>query len=211
MGRTNSKDNLIYLYAQEHYYAHKLLAKENPSEKKLQFAWWNMCQCISEKREGCRISEEDYAEARITAAKANSDIKKGKPLSKEHKEKLKGRGKPVINLTTGKTYVSAYSASEETGVLASHIGDCCNGRAARAGQSEDGIPYIWRFVGEENIEFQKKDIFIQRKIKCVETEVIYESIRDAYRDTGVARTTIKTDCENSTPRKSKNRKHFCYV
>ena len=133
MGRTNSEDNLIYLYAQEHYYAHKLLAQENPSEKKLQFAWWNMCQCTSEKRNGCRISEEDYAEARIAAAKANSDIKKGKPLSKEHKEKLKGHGKPVINLTTGKTYVSAYSASEETGVLASHIGDCCNGRVARAG------------------------------------------------------------------------------
>lgn len=167
MGRTNSKDNLIYLYAQEHYYAHKLLAQENPTEKKLQLAWWNMCQCKNEKRDGYRISEEDYAKARIAAAKANSDIKKGKPLSKEHKEKLKGRGKSVINLTTGKTYISACAASEETGVLDNHIRDCCKGRIARAGQSENGIPYIWRFVGEENIEAQKKKyLYIEKSKMC---------------------------------------------
>jgi len=38
LGGTNDVNNLIYLYAQEHYYAHKLLAKENPSEKGLQLA-----------------------------------------------------------------------------------------------------------------------------------------------------------------------------
>ena len=35
MGGTNDSSNLIYLYAQEHYYAHKLLAYENPHEKGL--------------------------------------------------------------------------------------------------------------------------------------------------------------------------------
>ena len=30
MNGSNDEDNLVYLYAQEHYYAHKLLAIENP-------------------------------------------------------------------------------------------------------------------------------------------------------------------------------------
>lgn len=65
---------------------------------------------------------------------------------------------------------------------------------------------------EKKILFLKKnEVFIQRKIKCIETGVIYDSIRDAYRETGVGRRTIKTDCENSASRQSKNRKHFCYV
>lgn len=35
LGGLNTPENLIYLYAQEHYYAHKLLAQEYPKEKGL--------------------------------------------------------------------------------------------------------------------------------------------------------------------------------
>ena len=45
LGGSDDSDNLIYLYAQEHYYAHKLLALENKTNNNLQYAWWNMCQC----------------------------------------------------------------------------------------------------------------------------------------------------------------------
>ena len=38
LGGTNDKNNLIDLYAKEHYIAHKLLALENPSNNGLQFA-----------------------------------------------------------------------------------------------------------------------------------------------------------------------------
>ena len=43
MNGSNEQDNLIYLYAQEHYYAHKLLSQENPNNKQLQHAWIMMC------------------------------------------------------------------------------------------------------------------------------------------------------------------------
>ena len=36
MNGSNDEDNLVYLYAQEHYYAHKLLAIENPKNNGLQ-------------------------------------------------------------------------------------------------------------------------------------------------------------------------------
>lgn len=59
MGGTNDKENLIDLYAHEHYIAHKLLALENIKNQKLQYAWWQMCHC---KRDGrfYEVSAEDY-------------------------------------------------------------------------------------------------------------------------------------------------------
>ena len=44
-GGNNSVENLIDLYGQEHFIAHKLLAKENPSDKQLTCAWWIMSHC----------------------------------------------------------------------------------------------------------------------------------------------------------------------
>lgn len=211
MGGINDSSNLIYLYAQEHYYAHKLLAQENPHEKGLQLAWWNMCQCKQEGNRDYKISAEEYSLARINAAKIISETRKGIKFSEEHLEKLCQRGKPVINLTTGKVYNNAKIASDDTGVSSSHIGECCRGEVARAGESEDGIPYIWRFVGEEEKEFPNSRIFMQKKVMCIETQIVYESIREACRDTGVDRCTIKRDCEKNASRQKKKRLHFCYA
>lgn len=211
MGGTNDLNNLIYLYAQEHYYAHKLLAQENPHEKGLQLAWWNMCQCKEKGNRKYKISAEEYSQARTNAAKINSEARKGIKFSEEHLEKLRQRGKPVINLTTGEVYNNAKVASVATGVGASHIRECCKGEVARAGESEDGIPYIWRFIGEENKESSHNKIFMQKKVMCIETQIVYESVREACRDTGVDRCTIKRDCEKSASRQSKKRLHFCYA
>lgn len=65
----NSQDNLVDLYAEEHYMAHKLLALENPDNEKLQFAWWQMCHCKKDGRE-YEVSAEDYAAARESHALA---------------------------------------------------------------------------------------------------------------------------------------------
>ena len=43
MDGTDDEDNLIDLYAKEHFIAHKLLALENKENDKLQYAWWCMC------------------------------------------------------------------------------------------------------------------------------------------------------------------------
>ena len=41
-GGTDNKENLIDLFAKEHFEAHRLLALENPNDSKLVFAWWSM-------------------------------------------------------------------------------------------------------------------------------------------------------------------------
>lgn len=62
-GGDNNTNNLIDLYAEEHYIAHKLLALENLDNDKLQYAWWQMCHCKKDDREYI-VSAEDYAMAR---------------------------------------------------------------------------------------------------------------------------------------------------
>lgn len=60
LGGSNEKDNLIDLFAEEHFIAHKLLALENPDNDSLQRAFSTMAHV----RKGGRIfdvSEEDYA------------------------------------------------------------------------------------------------------------------------------------------------------
>lgn len=71
MGGEDTEDNLIYLYAQEHYYSHKLLALEHEDVPALQYAWWNMCHCrkANQKDRVYEVSAEDYAEARERFAK----------------------------------------------------------------------------------------------------------------------------------------------
>ena len=62
-GGNNCEGNLIDLFAEEHYIAHKLLALENPDNDKLQYAWWQMCHCKKDDRE-YTVSAEDYALAK---------------------------------------------------------------------------------------------------------------------------------------------------
>lgn len=101
MGGSNNEDNLIDLYAREHFIAHELLAEENPKNKGLQYAWWNMAhgtKTICQKRYKC--TPEEYEQAKIAFMKFN--VGKNAPMyGKKHTEETKrkisemGKGKMV--------------------------------------------------------------------------------------------------------------------
>lgn len=99
LGGTNDKDNLIDLFAKEHFIAHKLLVKENPTNKSLIYAWWTMCQIKGRDYQDRYIpTAEEYEEARIAIAIMESESRTGDknpmygrhiPMSEEQKEKLR--------------------------------------------------------------------------------------------------------------------------
>lgn len=64
MDGTDDEENLIDLFAREHFIAHKLLALENLENEKLVFAWWNMCQCTGSAKKRIGVTSEEYEEAR---------------------------------------------------------------------------------------------------------------------------------------------------
>ena len=162
-------DNLIYLFPQEHYYAHKLLAQENPENKELLYAWWMMGN-----KNNVSVTAEEYAELKnkfVNLAiiqntgennpfygkhhseetkKKMSEANKGREFSKQHKEKLSEQAK---NKTGSKNPFYGKHHSEESKL--------------KIGASKKSIPVI-----------------------CIETGQIYRSAKEAQRKTGISQGTI---------------------
>lgn len=65
LGGSNDKDNLIDLYAWEHFIAHKLLTVEYPNNPELIYAFWMMAHCKSKSQERYECTPEEYEEAKI--------------------------------------------------------------------------------------------------------------------------------------------------
>lgn len=111
MGGSNDTENLIDLFAREHFEAHRLLALENPDNEGLAFAWGCMAWRHNERNDKVNISPEEYEEAKIAVAEAARKIAKerlmypennpmyGKHHSDETKEKIRkmSKGRPSPN------------------------------------------------------------------------------------------------------------------
>jgi len=69
MDGSDDVENLIDLFAREHYEAHRLLALENQDNYKLVYAW--TCMVFAQKGgRNCEISAKEYEEARKAMSKA---------------------------------------------------------------------------------------------------------------------------------------------
>lgn len=106
LGGTNDKDNLIDLYAREHFIAHKLLAQEHPENKKLNYAWTMMSWITNDCQQRYSLSPEEYEESRkkfSELSKSKKGIKLG-PMSEDHKRKISqsNKGKKVSEETRRK-------------------------------------------------------------------------------------------------------------
>ena len=65
MDGTNEEDNLIDLFAREHFEAHRLLALENPENEKVVYAWWMMSHGAKrEYQDRYIVTPEEYEEAK---------------------------------------------------------------------------------------------------------------------------------------------------
>ena len=106
MNGTNDENNLIDLYAKEHFIAHKLLALENPDNYGCIYGWSMMAFRKSNNQDRYyEITADEYEQLKILMAKTNGDfqkmlwqdpnykekmsnIRKGIPKSEEHKRKI---------------------------------------------------------------------------------------------------------------------------
>lgn len=77
MNGGDENDNLIDLFAKEHFEAHRLLALENPDNDKLVYAWWMMSHVKTKNQERYEITAEEYEEAKILYGKILSQKMSG--------------------------------------------------------------------------------------------------------------------------------------
>lgn len=88
-GGGNEQENLIDLYAREHFIAHKLLALENPDNNSLVYAWSCMAFPNTKDQKRYELTPEEYEEARIALSRAMT----GKTMSDEAKAKMSKKTK----------------------------------------------------------------------------------------------------------------------
>jgi len=177
MGGRDNKANVIALLPEEHYYAHKLLALENPENNKLQYAWWNMCH----KEDGDTkrfydVSVEDYAEA-----------KRRTSLITQEKN-----GIPVVELTTETIYPSAGEAGRIFEVSDSSISSCCKGRI----NSVKG--YYFCYLSDYlSGNYIIKDTNRARKVIDLDTHKIYNSAIEVAEELGANVKEVRAVCRDS--------------
>ena len=158
-------------------------------------------QLISMKNKG-KVRDEEFK-------KRISDALKGVKKSKEFCENLSKKASiPVICIETGKEYRSALEAGRQTDIDNSSITACCTGRYKSAG----GFHWIYKInATDENIE---KTLFNAqnnhyRKVMCVETGKVYNTIAEAANNVGANATDISACCLGKT--KSVRLCHWLYL
>lgn len=192
LGGSNDKSNIIYLFAREHFIAHKLLADEYQNDYKIQYAFASMCQ----NNKGLRkdyISEDDYELGKKALSKASSikNSGKGNPMHGVHRY---GKDNPNY----GKKH-PGISKGEKNGMYGKHPKDVIkdyNGWKAKLScgvknyyanlTPEDKQKRFEHIRGDKNGMYGKYGLSKRSvKVKCIETGEVYCSISDAERQTGI--------------------------
>lgn len=244
MGGTNDDDNLIDLFAREHFEAHKLLALENPDNEELIYAWACMAWVKDKNQQRVCISPEEFEEVRKVYGEMCKERYAGKnnPMyGKHHSEEARNKmsknhgkkfgednhffgkkhtietrkkmsennilKKKVICVETGKIFDSLTKAEDYIGISRTAISRCCSGKQITCGG------YHWCFLDDYNPDTYIAPIPQKRNdtksVVCMETKIVYQSINDAERETGICATNIGRVC------KGKNRTaggyHWEYV
>ena len=115
LGGKNNKENLIDLYPQEHYEAHKLLASEYPDNNKILYAYWCISHMSYSDNHVIEITSEEYAKMKEMLKKARENFEpwnKGKinvyddetikKMSESHLGNTAKTGKKLSNETKEK-------------------------------------------------------------------------------------------------------------
>lgn len=182
MGGTNDKNNLIDLYAREHFEAHRLLALENKNEKGLQYAWFAMAHLKTTHQDRYELSPEEYEEAKVSVSKIQSEYQKKRMSSTELRERisdtLKGRYIGDKNPNYGRHH------SEEA---KEKISKSNKGRFAGNKNYFYGVHMCGKhnpFYGKHHSEEAKRKMSEKRKGHCYMSDELKKRFSEMYKGEG---------------------------
>lgn len=159
---------------------------------------------ISKSEKGKIVSEETRRKIREKGKgrkHSEETIKKiiahniGVPLTEEHKEKLRQdklkESKKVLCVETNEIFNNSHEASKKYNISSKQINNCCGGFQKTAGGK------TWFYLDEENkiinnqIEKENKNF---TKVLCVETNEVFNSIKEAVSKYGLSQGNISMCC-----------------
>lgn len=106
-------------------------------------------------------------------------------------------GKRIICLETKEVYRSPNDAQDKTGINRNHIRECCKGDCITAGG------YHWMYLFDYNEEsalkiLNKPKNINAKRVKCLNTGIVYDSVRMAALDNNTNHTSISQCCKGKT-------------
>lgn len=184
MGGGNEEENLIDLFAREHFEAHRLLALENPDDDGLVYAWWCMAHYKSDNQQRYELTSEEYEEARTSYIEKLSIMMSGENnhfYGKHHSEEMK----EYFSITR-KGNVRSKNSIEKQKITAKSI------------FVGSGNNFFGKHHSEETKNIKSKKCKTKKQVFCIETGQIYDSQKDVQRKTGITpqgvKQSIKTGC-----------------
>lgn len=194
MGGEDSCNNLVKLTAREHFVAHWLLHRLNPTNSKLSFAFRMMATTKTRDQHRFTPSSRAVAEAKEAGVEATSKLMKGVPKSEEHikkvahantgkkrtkevREKLSrlkkgkpsGRGIKVSQYTLEGEFVGSYNSTTEaeksTGIHNTNIQAALNGRYKQSGG------YLWRPGLDDQSILARREVVKLKLDTCSEKQL----------------------------------------
>lgn len=171
LGGNDEDNNLIDLFAKEHFIAHKLLALENPDNDKLIYALWCMSNIKNEyTMNRYELTPEEYEESKITFAKLQSERQSGES-NYFHRVRFYGesngfygdhrfsgknhpRCRAVYCYELDEYFWGAKEAQDKYGIYKADIAKCCKGKLQSAGKHPTtGEKLHWIYADEMNNSF----------------------------------------------------------
>lgn len=164
LGGTDDEDNLIDLFAREHFEAHKLLALENLDNKKLIYAWWNMSHMNKAKDRDYEITAEEYEESKIVFSKIQSESISGenhpmygkhhteetrKKISESHKGLFSGDKNPMFGVKR---------TGEDNPMYGTHLSEETKKKISNALSGENNPNYGKKFSDDTKLKMRNAKI-----------------------------------------------------
>lgn len=188
MGGTNDKENLIDLFAQEHFIAHKLLAEENPHNIKLTEAYNIMAFVKNKHQQRYQITPEEYEEARKMVSNSRKELYKnkanhpsyGKHLSDETKQKISKANK-------NNKYCVGRIMSEET-----------RKKISRANKNPSAETRKKMSEAQKRRHLEGENNPRARKVRRISDGKVYGCIKEAALDNNINYSTLKSRLSKGT-------------
>jgi len=183
LGGSDCEDNLIFLYPQEHYYAHKLLAQQYPNHQGLRLAWYVLSHKKNSESELLNeIDAEEYAELKNSMIDFYKNINSGRKKTLATRQKISENHADVSkekNPMWGKHHTLETREKLRQVNLGKSMSEDVKIKMSKA---LSGIPKT-----QETIQNMKKSSWKNRglknpsckKVVCLETGEIFDSVAEA--------------------------------
>ena len=192
LGGGNEEENLIDLFAKEHFIAHKLLAQENPDNNSLVFAWTCMAFPNNKVQERYEVTPEEYEEAKKAISKAMF----GRVVSEETRQKLSEAHKGK-NAGENHPFYGKHHTEESKKKMSKN----------RIYLSGENNPNYGKHLSEQ--AKQKISESNRKFVLCIETGIIYKSLTKAAEFANVSKAAISHCCRGKC--KTVGGYHWCYL